>query len=73
MIIVVWFLLGTIFTFTGITLWFNFQGLEVQAELIVAFFSAITGELATMGGIQISKHRKKKGQVENVETKTEQP
>ena len=41
--------------FTGLVIWMNYKGLQVQDSLINAFFVLYGAELATMGGIKITK------------------
>ena len=52
---VIFALLLTALVFVVTVLVFNFRGVEVQDTLINMFFMMITAELATMGGIQITK------------------
>ena len=53
-------LLVTILAFVGTVLWYNFTGRLVQDSLIQWFGATCTGELVTMGGIQIFKIREEK-------------
>lgn len=57
MIKIVWSLIVTLVAFTVTVLFFNYNGKQVQPELITGFIAAITGELATMGGIKVFKVR----------------
>lgn len=57
---IVWTLVVTLLLFTITVLVYNFMDKQVQPELIVAFFGAITGELVAMGGIKIAKVKQKK-------------
>lgn len=52
-------IIGTVLVFSAITLYFNYHGKQVQDTLITAFFTLFGAELATMGGIQITKTRAK--------------
>lgn len=54
---IVWSLIITLVAFTVTVLFFNYNGKEVQPELITGFIVAVTGELATMGGIKVFKVR----------------
>ena len=48
-------LLVTVLAFVVTVLVFNFRGVIVQDALINMFFMLITAELATMGGIKVTK------------------
>ena len=47
--------LFTVIVFTGVVLYYNYHGIQVQDGLITAFFALFGTELTAMGGIKITK------------------